>query len=153
MMNPLVNFFEKKVRMPRSLAVFITLAIFFAVFAGLVTLLVAEIVVGANYFAKVVPEHLITLINYLEQVFASQIIPLYHQLTNLFQSLDAGQQDTIMSNIEDVGKTVGTTVGGFIQNLFGNIPNIISWFPNAATVLIFSLLATFFISKDWYKFI
>lgn len=151
MMNPLVNFLEKKAKMPRVLSVFITLILFFAVFAGLVTLLVAEIVVGANYFAKVVPEHLDTLINYLEQVFASQIIPLYHQLTNLFQSLDAGQQDTIIANIEDVGKSVGSTVGGFIQNLFGNIPNIISWFPNAATVLIFSLLATFFISKDWYK--
>ncbi len=56
-----------------------------------------------------------------------------------------------MENIQNVGKTFGATVGNFIQNFFGNIPNVLSWFPNAATVLIFSLLATFFISKDWYK--
>jgi sporulation integral membrane protein YtvI len=152
LMNPLVNFFEKKARMPRVLSVLVTLIIIFAIFAGLVTLLIAEIVAGANYLATVVPDHLDTLINYIEQLFAGQILPLYHQLTNLFQNLDAGQQGTIMENIQNVGKKFGTTVGSFIQNFFGNIPNVLSWFPNAATVLIFSLLATFFISKDWYKF-
>jgi sporulation integral membrane protein YtvI len=151
LMNPLVNFFEKKGRMPRALSVILTLTIIFSVFAGLVTLLIAEIVAGANYIAAVVPEHLDTLISYIEEMFAGQILPLYHQLTNLFQNLDTGQQETIMENIQNVGKKFGATVGGFIQNFFGAIPNILSWFPNAATVLIFSLLATFFISKDWYK--
>jgi sporulation integral membrane protein YtvI len=151
LINPLVNFFEKKGRMPRALAVFLGLIIIFALFAGLITLLIAEIVSGANYLAKVVPEHLDTLIAYVEDVFAAQIIPFYNQLTSVFDKLDAGQQDTIMSNIQNVGQKIGSTVGSFIKNLFGNIPNILSWFPNAATVLIFSLLATFFISKDWYR--
>ncbi|MBA4537104.1 sporulation integral membrane protein YtvI [Bacillus aquiflavi] len=151
MMNPVVNFFEKKGRMPRALAVFVSLIIIFAVFAGLITLLVVEIVSGTDYLAKVVPKHLETVIDYIEQFFAAQIIPLYNQLSNLLSSLDAGQQDTIMSNIESVGKKIGTTVGTFLQNFFGKIPAVLSWFPNAATVLVFSLLATFFISKDWYR--
>jgi sporulation integral membrane protein YtvI len=151
MINPLVNFFEVKGRMPRALSVFITLIIIFAIFAGLITLLIAEIVTGANYIAAVVPDHLDTIITYLQQMLAGQILPFYHQIANLFQNLDTGQQETILNNIENVGKTFGTTVGNFIKNFFGNIPNVISWFPNAATVLIFSLLATFFISKDWYK--
>lgn len=150
-MNPLVNFLETKGRMPRTLSVFITLITIFAVFAGLITLLVAEIVAGANYIAEVVPDHLDTIITYIQQMLAGQILPFYHQITNLFQNLDTGQQKTIIDNIENVGKTFGTTVGNFIKNFFGNIPNVLSWFPNAATVLIFSLLATFFISKDWYK--
>ncbi|SFB17317.1 MULTISPECIES: sporulation integral membrane protein YtvI [unclassified Bacillus (in: firmicutes)] len=151
MMNPLVNFFEKKARMPRSLAVFTGIIIIFAVFAGLITLLIAEIVSGANYLANVVPKHLDTVINYIENLFAAQIIPLYNQLTSLFNTLEVGQQDTIMENIQNVGTSIATTVGDFIQNFFGNIPVILSWFPSAATVLIFSLLATFFISKDWFK--
>lgn len=151
LINPLVNFFEKKGRMPRALGVFIALILLFAIFAGLVTLLIAEIVTGANYFASVIPDHLDTLINYIEVFVAAQIIPFYNQLTNIFQGLDSGQQDTIMTNIQNVGTKIGTTVGNFVQAFFGNIPTIISWFPNAATVLIFSLLATFFISKDWYR--
>jgi len=151
MINPLVNFLEKKAKMPRVLAVFVALVIIIALFAGLVTLLVAEIVSGATYLAKVVPEHLDTLIDYIEDYFTAQIIPLYNQLTSVFNKLDVNQKDTIIGNIQNVGTNIGTTVGTFLKNLFGNIPNIISWFPNAATVLIFSLLATFFISKDWYR--
>jgi sporulation integral membrane protein YtvI len=151
MMNPLVNFFQITAKMPRSLAVLISIVLIILVFAGLITLLIVEIASGAEYLAKVVPEHLITLIDYIEHLFAAQLIPLYNQLTGMFQSLEAGQQDTIMDNIQNVGATIGTTAGNFIKNFFEKIPNILSWFPNAATVLIFSLLGTFFISKDWYK--
>ncbi|WP_312471131.1 sporulation integral membrane protein YtvI [Neobacillus sp.] len=149
--NPLVDFFEKKAKMPRGLAVIVALIIILAVFAGLITLLVAEIVSGANYLANVVPEHLDTLIGYIEKYFTAQILPLYDQLTNLFNKLETGQQDTIIGNIQNVGQKIGSTMGSFIKNLFEIIPNILSWLPNAATVLIFSLLATFFISKDWYR--
>jgi sporulation integral membrane protein YtvI len=151
LMNPVVEIFEKKLRMPRGLAVFIALILLFAIIAGLLTLLVAEIVSGANYLARVVPQHLDTLIKYIEDYITAQIIPLYNQLTSVFNKLDAGQQDTIIGNIQNIGSTIGTTLGSFIQNLFGNIPVILSWFPTAATVIIFSLLATFFISKDWEK--
>jgi sporulation integral membrane protein YtvI len=149
LINPLVDFFQRKGRMPRTLAVIIALVFVFAFFAGIITLLVAEIVSGAEYLAKVVPEQLDTLIRHIEHLVASQLIPLYNQLTSLFNSLGNGQQDTILSNIQNVGSTIGTTLGNFIQHFFTFIPTIISWFPNAATVLTFSLLATFFISKDW----
>lgn len=151
LLNPFVNFLEVKWRFPRALAVLVGIIIIFALFAGIITLLIAEIVSGADYLADVVPKHLDTLINFIEEYIAAQIIPFYNQLTSLFNSLDTGQQDTILMNIQNVGKTIGSTIGDFVQSFFGNIPNIISWFPNAATVLIFSLLATFFISKDWYR--
>ncbi len=152
LINPLVSILHRKGRMPRGLAVFLALIIIFAFAAGIVTLLIAEIVSGANYLARVVPEHLDTLIKYIEEYITAQIIPLYNQLAGMFNRLDVGQKDTIINNIQNVGTTIGSTVGSFIQNLFGNIPVILSWFPNAATVLIFSLLATFFISKDWDRF-
>lgn len=151
LINPFVNLLEAKWKMPRAIAVLIALILIFAIFAGLITLLVAEIVSGADYLARVVPTHLETLIGFIEQFFAGQIIPLYNQLTSLFNNLGTGQQDTILTNIENVGKQIGSTLGDFIQAFFEKIPNILSWFPNAATVLIFSLLATFFISKDWYR--
>ncbi|MGD6841056.1 sporulation integral membrane protein YtvI [Bacillus infantis] len=151
LMNPLVNFLVRKGRMPRALAVLISLILIFAFFAGLITLLIAEIVSGADYLAQVVPNHLETLITYAEDFFAGQLIPLYNQLTSMFNSLDTGQKDTILANIQNVGSRFGATAGSFIQSFFEKIPNILSWFPNAASVVIFSLLATFFISKDWYR--
>ena len=89
LINPLVNFLERKIKLPRALAVLIGLILIFALFARLITLLVAEIISGANYLADVVPRQLETLINYLEDFIASQIIPLYNQLAYMFKSLDA----------------------------------------------------------------
>jgi len=151
MINPFVNLLTEKAKMPRALSVFIALIAIFAVFAGLITLLVTEIVAGAAYLSKVVPQHLDTLIEFIENYFTAQIVPFYNDLTSVFNKLDPGQRDTIVGNIQNVGQKIGTTLGGFLQSLLGNIPNILSWFPNAASVLVFSLLATFFISKDWYR--
>lgn len=137
--------------MPRALAVIVGLIAIFAVFAGLITWLIAEIVSGADYLARVLPGHTNTLVKYIEEFIASQIIPIYNQLATIFNTLDTGQQNTIIENIQNVGKTLATSIGEFLQSFFGIIPNIITWIPNAATVLIFSLLATFFISKDWTK--
>lgn len=78
--------------MPRGLAVFLALIIIFAFAAGLVTLLIAEIVSGANYLAQVVPQHLDTLIKYIEEYITAQIIPLYNQLAGMFNRLDVGQK-------------------------------------------------------------
>lgn len=149
--NPLVNFFHKKTKMPRSLAVIIVLVLVFSVFAGAITLLIAEIVSSADQLARIVPKQLDTLISYIEHFMAAQIIPFYNQLTNLFDHLGSGQQETILKNIQNAGSVIGTTLGDFIQHFFRFIPTIISWFPNAASVMIFSLLATFFISKDWAR--
>jgi sporulation integral membrane protein YtvI len=151
LINPLVDFLERKAKMPRWLAVIVTLVVLFAVVVGLVTLLIAEIVSGTQYLANIVPEKFQALVSYIEMFFAQQIIPLYQDLAVLFKNLDADQQDTIMNNIQAVGTQIATTVGHFIQQVLQNIPLLLAWLPNAATVFIFSLLATFFISKDWHR--
>lgn len=151
LINPLVDFLEEKAKMPRWLAVIVTLVVLFAIVVGLVTLLIAEIVSGTQYLANVVPENFQTLVAYIETLFAQQIIPLYQDLAVLFKNLDADQQNTIMNNIQAVGTQITTTVGQFIQHVLQNIPRLLAWLPNAATVFIFSLLATFFISKDWRR--
>lgn len=150
-MNPLVDFFEKKARMPRWLAVLVSLLLILSIFAGLITLLVVELVSGADYLGEVVPKHLVTVVDYIEDFIVEQILPIYNQTAALFKNLDNGQQDTILDNIQNVGQSIATTTGNFIQSFFQNIPGIIGWIPNTATVLVFSALATFFISKDWYR--
>lgn len=150
--NPVVNFFENKLKLPRALSVLLSMTIVIAIVAGLLTLLIAEIIAGSNYLAKVVPKHFESLVIYLEEFFAAQIIPLYYQLNNVVNSLDSGQQATIMNNIQDVGTKIATSVSNGIEKILKGIPNMLGWLPNFATVLVFSLLATFFISKDWNRF-
>ncbi|WP_071460356.1 sporulation integral membrane protein YtvI [Bacillus massilinigeriensis] len=149
--NPVVDFIQYKGKMPRSFAVLLSLMLLLGSIAGLVTLLIVEIASGADYLARTVPLHLNTLISFIEERFAAQIIPIYNNFASIFQSLDSGQQETILMNIKTVGSRISLAAGDFIQTFFENIPKILSWFPNAASVLVFSLLGTFFISKDWYR--
>ncbi|VEF47339.1 sporulation integral membrane protein YtvI [Bacillus freudenreichii] len=151
--NPVVGDLEKKWKFPRALAVLTALIILIGIFTGLITLLIAEIVAGASYLATVVPEHVATLIRYIEKLFASQVIPFYNKLAGMFKSLDSGQRDTIMSSIDETGGKITESVTAFLQNFFVKLPSLVSWIPNAATVIIFSLLATFFISKDWDRLV
>ncbi len=151
MINPLVNILEKKARVPRYLAVFIVLILVFAVIAGLLTLLIAEIINGSNYLAANVPQHFEKLVTYIEQFFAGQIIPLYNQLANTFENLDPGQKETITTNIENFAGNIITSGRNVIESILSSIPTAVGWIPTTATVIIFALLATFFISKDWVK--
>jgi len=151
LINPIVNFLEFHLKIPRGLSVLFVLIFLFSLFVALITLLIAEIVSGTEYLASVLPAHIETLVGYVEDFIKSQIIPFYNQMTHLFHNLEANQQETIIQNIENIGQQITLSLGTFIQNFFAFIPVLLSWFPNAATVVIFSLLATFFISKDWYR--
>ncbi len=152
LINPFVNFLERKVRIPRGIAVIISIILLIGLIAGTLILLVAEIVTGTTYLAKVLPGHLDLLAVYIETFFVTKIMPIYNQLTQLFNTLGSSQQQSIIVNIQSVGEQVASSVGNFIKDFLEKIPVMISFLPNAATVIIFSLLATFFISKDWYKF-
>lgn len=149
--NPVVNFLENKVKIPRFLAVFVTIIFIIGIFAGFITLLITEIVAGTNYLATVVPTHIEIIINSIQDFIAHQLIPSFNRVANFFHHLDDEQQEQIIQSIQTAGQTLAANIGYFIQQFFWKLPSFISWIPNTATVLIFSLLATFFISKDWYK--
>ena len=152
-MNPLVNFLEQKGRLPRSVSVFLALLLIFSVLAGLIILLITEIVSGTNYLASVIPDHIENFVTYIENFVAHTIIPFYNDTATLFNQLDPTQQQTIIKNIQDIGHNFTTDVSHFIQASLKNIPTIIGWIPSTATILFFSLMATFFISKDWHRLV
>lgn len=151
LINPIVNFLQIKIRLPRSLAVIITLLSILSLFAGVITLLITEIVSGSDYLSHNVPKQLHTLIQSGEDFLVYTFIPFIEKITLLFNTLENDQQQTILDNVQNIGTTIATTIGNFIQDFFQKIPAFIGWFPNAATVLIFSTLATFFISYDWAR--
>lgn len=150
-MNPLVNFMQVKWKVPRPLSVLIVLVALFSLIVSLFIFLISEIVAGTEYFAKTIPHHIENLVEYIEKWLTTSVIPFLDQITNLFASLGEEQQETIIENIQTVGTELATTIGTLLQSLLTKIPGIISWFPNAATVLILTILAAFFISKDWYQ--
>ena len=153
LLKPFVTFLTKKLKIPKSLSVILSILVTVALIAGLITFLVSEVVAGITYLSEVLPEHLNTMVSFTQNYFTNEILPFYERTISFFNTLDTEQQDTILSNIEQLGKEAGNTIGLVLQSFLSFIPVFIGWLPTVGTGAIFTLLATFFIAKDWDKLI
>src|SRR5699024_5130077 len=115
--------------------------------------LVSEIVQGFNYLSKIVPGHYRDFSTFMENVFETKIFPYYKNVLQLFQDLDDSQRDTILESVQVMGERVTTSFSNFIQTIGNGFYGIIKSLPSIVTIFVFSLLASFFISKDWHHII
>lgn len=150
-LNPLVNLLNEKARIPRGIAAFLSIILLLAVLAGLFTLLITEIISGSTYLIQVVPESFERLIYFVENIVTDKIVPLYDLIMSKYSQLGAGQQQTIRTNIQSIGDSAINLGKEALNGIIEGIKLVIALLPNTATLIFVSLLATFFISKDWYK--
>lgn len=151
--NPLVDFFQTKTKMPRGFAVFTSIIIILAVISAAITLLVNEIISGINYVSNVVPEHYRTFNVFIERVYFNNIAPIYEGLLALFQDLDHNQRSTLFETLQIFGERLTDAFSNLLQSIGNGLYFIIKKLPNMATIFIISLLASFFISKDWTRIV
>nr|WP_254637654.1 AI-2E family transporter [Bacillus pumilus] len=150
LIHPAVCKIEEITGMPRGIVVVIVLLLFLVAAAGFITLLVAEIISGSAYLAKVLPGHLDQMIGIVERFFTDKILPLYHDVTAQFNTLQAGQKESILGQIQALGDEAAAKIGTFLSKTLELIPAFLGLLPDAAATLLFSALATFFITKDWF---
>lgn len=151
--NPIVNIIQEKGLFPRWLSVSTVLILFIGVVIGSITILISEIITGTNYLSQSVPQHFQSLVYELKDIFTERVLPIYEQISSLFHSLDSDHQVTILAYIETITAHITTSASTTIQLLLNGLSELLLRLPNLATVIIISLLATFFISKDWYRFV
>jgi sporulation integral membrane protein YtvI len=151
LINPIVDFLSRQTKLPRPVAVLGTIIVFLALVFYLLFLFIGQIVDGTTYLAKVLPPHFQNLVDFIESFFVAQILPFYNEISAMIQDLDQSEQAKLMERVDKVGGTVVEGMTTILTAILGGIQAFLLSLPNAATVLIFSLLATFFISKDWYR--
>ena len=151
MINPFVEWLDKLTGFPRGVNVGIVLFGFLTAGAGFLTLVVAEIVSGTAYLAKILPLQFNKAALYIESFFTNQIMPLYNELAAFFDGLEAAQQESIITQVQNLGSELASGTALLLSKILETVPLFFAFLPNMAAVLIFSLLATFFISKDLHK--
>lgn len=151
LINPLVDLLQNKAKMPRGLAVLAAIIIILGVISAIITLIVNEIIQGFSYLSKVIPEHYRNFTVYVENFYQTKIVPLYDNLLLMFRDLGERQKGTVLDSMQVVGEKLTSAASSLVQALGNGLYTFITKLPNFATVLIISLLATFFISKDWDK--
>lgn len=153
LLNPVVSFLERHAKMRRGYAVIVSILIVTGIITTILTLLINEMVQGFVYLSAVMPEHYQDFKDFFENLYMTKISPFYSNLIDKFQELDESQKSTLLESIQMVGERLTDTLSSFVQALGNGIYAVIKSLPTIVTVLVISLLASFFISKDWNRII
>ncbi|GAB3806742.1 sporulation integral membrane protein YtvI [Virgibacillus kimchii] len=150
-LHPYVTFMENRLRFPRLLATLTVSGFVFILFIGILILMVTEIIQGTIFLADHLPDHFHQFIDIVEEVIRTRIIPLYETILSFLHTLDAPQQEAINDSIQYILSQVAGLGSQFLQSLFLMIPELLTWVPGSATVVVFIVIATILITNDWYK--
>ncbi|MFC4596924.1 sporulation integral membrane protein YtvI [Cohnella hongkongensis] len=151
-LNPLVGFLQARTRLPRWLAVSVSLTLFtgamLASAAALVMRLVDEIVALSRSLQN--------LVAWAEKSFndllANPEIQDMMTRINDFYLHNPEYKETINSSISNTAQAITHTGTGLISLFFGGIVRILYSLPIVVTIAIVVLLASFFIGKDWNRY-
>jgi sporulation integral membrane protein YtvI len=153
LLNPLVNVLQRRAKFPRWLAVTFSMLLFFSAAVTCITLFVANIVVEIGTLS----EKLQVQINQWAGMYNNFInSPEFQNMVswvNDFYDKNPQYQDTINKNLTSTANTLAGFSKDSISYILNTIVKLLTSLPNIATLAIITLLATFFISKDWYKII
>lgn len=149
--NKPVTFLQRKGKIPRWLAVTLVLFVFVGAVFTLATVLVAEVVVELTHLMKDLPGYIKNLSDYFRDFFARDIvIEFYEKASDLWRNYNDKYSEQIENNLSQGFSKVANGGSQFLISILGGIQGFLAGIPNAATVLVISLLASFFISKDYF---
>lgn len=151
MLNPLVRFLQRRAKFPRWLAVTVSLLIFLGVTITVVSLLVANIVVEMGTFAESLQDRINQWKdNFITFLNSSDFQDLVSQLNRFYEN-NPKYQNTINTNLASAAKTIADFSTVAISFFINSVVAFLSSLPKIATITVIALLASFFISKDWFR--
>ena len=142
--NPLVDFISVKCKIHRKIVSAVVLLLFYALLFFLIWILGAKIITS-----------LISLFSGLPIFFTNNIYPLILQVSEWASDLSRSISPEVLSQIEDMSKSLISTLGGNVAKLsttaVTKIAGISSNLPLILISFIFTILSSIFISTDYDK--
>ncbi|OPH46787.1 sporulation integral membrane protein YtvI [Paenibacillus ferrarius] len=153
MLNPVVNFFQFKLKFPRWLAVTFSMLLFISAMVAAVTLLVANIVVELGSLADTLQIQINLWMEQFNVFINSTAFQDWIERINEFFENNPKYQETVNKNLTSTAGSIADVSKYIIGYVFDTLRRFLTSLPNIATITIIVMLATFFISKDWYQLI
>ncbi|MFC5531257.1 sporulation integral membrane protein YtvI [Cohnella yongneupensis] len=153
LLNPLVHLLQNKGRFPRWLAVSVVLLLFTAAMITLLTTLVMRVTEEIMNLSGSMQNW----VDWIEQSYNDFIArPEIHDLIdriNHFYNENPKYQEMINNRISDTAKLVAQGGTNVISMFLMGVVGFLSSLPSIAIITVVVLLASFFISKDWHKYV
>ncbi|NOU69470.1 sporulation integral membrane protein YtvI [Paenibacillus sp. LMG 31461] len=153
MLNPLVNFFQFKLKLPRWLSVTLSMLLFLGAMVTIITLLVANIVVELGSLADTIQLQINRWVEEFNVFINSVTFQQWIERVNEFFENNPKYQETVNTNLSSTAGSIADISKLVITYTFAALKAFLTSLPNIATITIIVMLATFFISKDWYGLI
>lgn len=150
-MNPLVNWLQKKARFPRWLGSLATMILYLGLFSAIITLLVSRIVVEISRFAHYVNNNINNWIQSFVTFFESEWVQGVLDQVAHFSTQNEKLYETIEQNLINAGEKLSGEITGMITGFVEFLIGMAAGLPNFTLIIVVIVLAGFFISKDWYK--
>lgn len=134
--DPIIEFLEHKLKIPRGLAAAITMLSLFGLILLIIAIATTQIIAELQKLLWILPQYFNTANKDINTIIA--------QIENLYANLPKNITNIIQNNI---GNIVNTLYGmskaaiNYLINLFSNIPHMFM-------ISMITLIATFFMSKD-----
>lgn len=151
MIEPLVSWLEKKGKIPRWISVTVILLIIFGLIFSLVFFIIAEIVVELTHLADLIPSFFDQAQKVFVDTFTTKNTSLQRLISTLQTYLEKNpdSQKQIIDGIRENAGVLARQGTAFVTGILSGIGQFLSDLPFLLTVLVFIILATFFISLDW----
>jgi sporulation integral membrane protein YtvI len=150
MLNPFVNLLERKGRMSRWLAVTVGILGFISVLAGLITLVIFRIVNEIQRLSVFINDNYEQWLNDISSLISSDMIQRWiNEISTFYEQFSERKPTDI--GVNSVGDKIVDAITSILQQFAQYMITFITALPNVAVGLIIAFIATFFISKDWYR--
>ncbi|MFC4735035.1 sporulation integral membrane protein YtvI [Bacillus daqingensis] len=151
MFYPLIRLFRKRLRLPNTLAVIVTLLLSISALIGALTGIVFLIVIGVRHLSQFIPQWIESTSREVQTFFNETIFPFWQGLTGAFDTLSPEQQDAVGTGITTLGTRLAEsfTEGG--QGFTEALRSIVIFIPTSIVVIVFVFIAFYFIGKDWER--
>ncbi|MFS0751199.1 sporulation integral membrane protein YtvI [Oceanobacillus sp. 1P07AA] len=146
--QPMVLWFENRLKLPKIPAIIITVTVFLTICTGALFLAITELYQGTLFLADKIPSHYQQFVLYLENMFNTHILPMYEKVLSYIDSLDQGYQQTVKNYIATLSDLIASGGASFLQVAISNIPMFIAAIPSSITNIVFILIASCMISYE-----
>lgn len=146
---PFIRFIHQRFHLPYlascvvGLFVAIISILLFLFFIGL------EIINGIVYLAKWMPEYIQFLSQELSRYFQLFLQPIVDKVNIFLQNLSSEEHTLIEGPLEEINNSLKEYIVLFVEDMLYWLSSSLASLTGSVTILMFTLLCTFFICKDW----
>jgi sporulation integral membrane protein YtvI len=150
MLQPVIRFLQRRVKMPRWLTITVALLLLIGALGGLLTLIFFRIGKEIQRLADYINHNYTDWMNNVQGILRSEWLQNWLKpISQLFSNGNGQESVDIHSN--SIGPNIVSFVANILENLGQTMINVLTALPNIAIGLLVAVIAAFFISKDWEK--